>query len=566
MFLEIELPDGTVLDAPDGADVKQVVRGYKLSKLKAEQPEEYDPQSEEYGKKYGTETSAPVSFFSGVKRMDAGMGNLAQKYLPYSLPGLLAKLHPERYTDKALKQEDVDDTALKEQHPVARFGGEAAGAAAVGMATAPIEAPAVGAGILLRTLGHPTTRAALEGVVPAMAASDPEEQAKGGGTGAVLSGLMERLFKGGGRLVKGLVQKSDAAKDLEQLAAQHGEEIFTPLSQAAGDQDAVTRLAKTGYQEGLSLIPGVKGKLARQAADAESKVREIALREAAPTGSPLPNKAGENVADAVNTIEDSISREYADTVKSYAFNVPETLADDVSAAIKKAIPNIDDTTTTKMAGLVNATMTRFSSGKGVIDGENLIKVRDVLARAKVQPEEAAALKVAQKQIDNLIESELSQGSSASNLRDLARFKDLAEPERQFAGVKASANAASAHGGNFSPAQLARNATDPTQKYLGSTANEVLGQPAASSSMAGRIVAGLTIGGYGVFIDPASAAAAFVGGNAMATKVAQKALMGDTRAQKAIQKLIEDNPQIVGAVQRVLRQAAAAQAGESNAGP
>lgn len=606
--MEIELPDGTVLDAPDGVDVKKVVQGYRLKQRIASDPGEYDAKSPEYKEKYGAEGGAGVAFQSGVQRVLAGMGNLGSKMrgtspLARTLSSAMGAI-PSVTSDRAISNRDEIDAPLKEDHPVARIGGEVAATLPLTLASGGAAGASTGGNILARTLLHPTTRAAVEGVIPGMATADVDSQAEGGATGAVASAVLERFFKGSGRLVKGLVQKSQAAKDLADLAAQHGEEIDVPLSQAAGDQDMVTRLVKTGYQEGLPLIPGVKGKLMRQGENALAKTRELALREASPSGTALPAEAGKNVGESVHAIGDSIENEYAQTVKAHSFNIPPTLGQDVSAAIKKALPTVDDTTTAKVATLLESTMGRFASGKGVIDGENLANVRTVLGRTKVAPEEQAALRVAQQHVDDMIEAELSSGQSvtkaqfnkalkaaraagastkemddmivhygktgtiksASNVADLQRFKDIAEPERQFVGLKKAAEAARAQGGNFTMGQLARNATDPTQLHLASTGNELFSQPAASSSLPGRIIAGLAIGGYGAFVEPASALTAFVAGNAMATKTAQKALMGDLKVQKAIVKLMQDHPEAVDKIQRVLRTAASLEGGDLNGRP
>lgn len=70
--MEIELPDGTILEAPDGADIKKVVQGYNRSLakpartpapgLKQTNPAEYDPQSVAYQQKYGAERGGLAEF------------------------------------------------------------------------------------------------------------------------------------------------------------------------------------------------------------------------------------------------------------------------------------------------------------------------------------------------------------------------------------------------------------------------------------------------------------------------------------------------------------------------
>lgn len=555
--LEIELPDGTILEAPEGSDIRAVVRGYNIAKLKSEQPAEYDPTSPQFNEKYGANPTKLEAFQSGLNRMNEGTGNILKKTLGSYNP-LLPMVGRHTSSNEELQAFDELDREIKERRPISRLGGEAVGSIPLTLASGGAAAASTGGRILTRTLGHPTVRAALEGILPAAATADPNEQAEGGGTGAAVSAVLERFFKGGGRAIKGLVQKSQAMKDLQALFAQHGEEIDIPLSQAAGDQDIVTRVTKTGYQEGLSLIPGVKGKLTRQSEEALARVRELALKEAAPTGARLPAQAGKNVGEAVHSIADSFKTEYADTVGKHVFKLPKNLPSALEGRIRQNFPKIDDTSVNKVMRSTISLMKRFSSGQKTIEGSNLINVRDELTRmaAKAPEFEREAYEVAIEGIEQMIRKGLPKDAAA-------RFSDIAEPERQFKGILKAAHAARNKGGNFSMDQLATHSTDPTQALLASTAGDVFREPAAKSSLTGRILAGVGIGGYGAFIDPATAVGTFIGGNALATKTAQRALMGDTKAQRTLAEIAESNPDMVAQVQRLLRQVSAAQAGESD---
>lgn len=72
-MIEIELPDGTVLEAPDDADPSAVAKNYlrkqKTAALKASNPGEYDPTSKEWQDKYG-----PTAGMSGYQKFMAGAG------------------------------------------------------------------------------------------------------------------------------------------------------------------------------------------------------------------------------------------------------------------------------------------------------------------------------------------------------------------------------------------------------------------------------------------------------------------------------------------------------------
>jgi hypothetical protein len=71
--LEIELPDGTILEAPDDADASAVAKSYlrnqRVAALKKSNPGEYDPTSKEWQAKYG-----PTAGMSGTQKFLAGAG------------------------------------------------------------------------------------------------------------------------------------------------------------------------------------------------------------------------------------------------------------------------------------------------------------------------------------------------------------------------------------------------------------------------------------------------------------------------------------------------------------
>lgn len=281
--MEIELPDGTVLDAPDDADPKQVVRGYRMAKLKSANPGEYDLQSKEYAENYGPTDANNFreGIGSGMTRMNKGLGNMFNKALDkvpatrilQSVVGDFDMPNKEFYSDESIREQDRLD------QPLARTTGgrvgQTVGQAAVGMAaTAPISglgALANGGNILLRTLASPTTRAALEGAVSGGAGADPDQQLRGAMFGGAAGGATNLVLRGLGRVTRGLVNKNEAVRDLEDIA---GKKLGIPISQAASDEDFVSRNVRSLYQEGLPNVLGVKGIVARQSKEALKRARE----------------------------------------------------------------------------------------------------------------------------------------------------------------------------------------------------------------------------------------------------------------------------------------------------
>lgn len=385
--MEIELPDGTVLDAPEGADIKKVVAGYNRSKLKASNPSEYDPESDAFLEKYGpVEKDLREGIGSGMTRMNRGLGNLANKafnmYPAVKALGGIDLPNKEYYGDEAIRDQDKRDSPLS-RTTKGRIGQTIGQSAVAAAATAPlggIGGLSSGGGVLTRTLAAPTTRAALEGAVGGAAAADPDQQGRGAAEGATASVVANKLMQGAGRTVRGLVKKNEATRDLEDLA---GQSLDIPLSQAASDEDMISRGIRGAYQEALPNVLGVKGRIARQSKEAQRLSQRLA-------------------------------------------------------------------------------------GNGGL-GDELI-------------------------------------------------------------------------------------------------DEVFSEPAARGSRTGRILTSLGIGGIGVYGSPMVPVVTLLGGNLAATKVAQRALMGDTAAQRQLANLVEKNPNMASQVQQLMKSAAATEAGQTNGEP
>lgn len=410
----------------------------------ASNPGEYDPSSAKFQEKYGPAPGKGLAIFSGVQRALMGTGNLASKVHtgPLSMAGAYFR-GLKGASDEALKQEDIQDAAIKKAHPVARAGGEIVGTLPLTMLTGGPGAASTGANLLTRTLASPYTKAAVEGAISSAELASPDEQGTSAAKGAALSMALQSLFGLGGRALNGLIKKSEEAEALEHLFAQQGEKVQPPISQVASDEDLVSRLGKTLYQEGLPLIPGAKGQLEGQAKSALEQTRRLALQEAAPGNYVVPPEAGKKVGEAMHGLRAA------------------------------------------MNGITNPA----------------------------------------------IES-----------------------------LEATAHAARVKGGNFSMAELARNSVDPTLQDMGVVGHAVLGQPATRTSIPGKILAS-GIGGLGAYFSLPATLAAVGGGNLMATKAFQRALLGDTQAQEAVKLFLSQHPEMASQVTSALRTGVASQAGD-----
>lgn len=619
--MEIELPDGTVLEAPDDADVKAVVRGYQrqvgIAKLKEQNPGEYDsgsaafkrqfsaaPQDKDSfgiidpatGKQIGFLTPEQREVFRNKSYKSSSLvdqsGKQIKDYTPADFDQLFSRvdnsskpretlgsfregigggmlrgwkgltnlvlpdsLTPDWASDANIQEMD----RINQDLPVSgqMVGGLAATAPVSGgvgalqkgatLLSTASRAPAV----LTRALGSAPTRAVLEGASQGAIFADPEHQGEGALLGAGLGLGLNRLGAGAKRVLNGTIKKSEEALALEQLASQHGDEIFLPVSQAASDEGIISRLGKAFYREALPIVPGVKGQLERQGNKAAEKLREISVKEALPTGGRLPAQAGKKVTDAIENIQRQFDDAYDQTIKSYAFNVPKDFKQQVVQAIKsntdpKTIVN--KKTLAKVAGEVDDLMKQFSDGKPDIDGSNLLNVKrqisELLSGAKGH--EKSAYQAADELIDSIVVRELKQGNIPGNLADLKRYLELTPAYRAFKPLKSAANGAAEKEGRFFFRSLARaSKRSPEQRDIGRIGAATVDLPAARGGIVGKILAGAGMGGagFGAFMSPTMTGLAIAGGNALGTKSAQKFLLGDTFVQKKIADVLRRNPSL-----------------------
>lgn len=572
--MEIELPDGTILDAPDGANPKTIVQNYKrnqsIAALKRSNPGEYDPESDAYKEKYGSMAGVGTGqrtlegIGSGMVGMVKKAGNLlhsdaAENGLAELISGPKkdASFFSKDSIEKQKKtDEDLADTTagkvgqlIGETAITAPIGG-AVGAGVKGLAGA--RALSTAAPVLARALASAPLRAAIEGATVGAISSDPGERGAGALTGGALGGTLSKLGQVGGRILKGAVKKSDAAEDLQLIAEQHGDDIHIPLAQAAGDQDNVTRLVKTIYRSVLPNIPTVEGRLAGQSEKALEKVRKFALDEATPNGVTLPANAAEDVGSTTRTLKAGFDASYDSIVKPHTFRIPSKLSQGMEGYISSKMPGIDSTSLNRAVGAIDSIVDRFRDGNLVVDGANMLNIKTEVGNAIKQTTDRqtkAAMVHGSKVIDGIIKSRLQA------LGKLPAYEALSEPYRNFKVLQSAAKASKPNRGNFTPATLARRSPDPSDMlHLAQSANETLGQKATRASTAGKILTGMALGGTGYGLGAPAALGLVAGGHVLASPVVQKTLMGDTRVQQAIVRALRRHLKLASRVGQTLRAA------------
>lgn len=419
-----------------------------------------------------------------------------------------------------------------------------------------------------RVAGATPTRAALEGGMQAAIYADPTNRGEDAWEGAALGGALGVGAKAAGRLGLGLAKKGGDAEALATIAEQHGKDSFVPLAQAVGDDsDVVSRVVKTAYQGGLPYIPGVSSQMKSQSKKLLGDVREMALLEADHTGA-LANRP-DLLADpekAVEKLRKVFDNEYFGAVKKYDYSLPDphTLKALVEKRVKAVIPSVDKVTLGRAKGVLESTLSRYSDNFGrtknitdpngvvrtlynQIDGDGLLQAKNEISELipTLRGREKIAAVEANKVIDDIIESTMKKSGAVD---DLARYQAANKAYPHFKAVEMATNKAAT--GEFSPLQLARAARkrSPEQRALGLAAHKVLSEGVGTPSAAGRRLmdavkpwlGGAVLTGAGMVSAP-FAAATLAGGNLLASKGAQKVLMGDTALQKALINELKKNP-------------------------
>jgi hypothetical protein len=282
----------------------------------------------------------------------------------------------------------------------------------------------------------------------------------------------------------------------------------------------------------------------------------------------VPKDVGDNIGGFVRDARHEFNKRYADTIEQYVFNVPTDFRQELIQRIKQQFPKIDDVTLNKVATEADQHMARFSSGQPIIDGKNMLEVKNAIGRSWGKSEGVAKgpIETAQKYIDEIISTELKQGGRASNMADLAKYNDLTAPYRSFLPLAKAAKSAKPNRGNFSPNQLARASgegsemLDLAQTTLAATKDKAVGRGSKWVGAGGLI-------GTSLLTHSVIPAMMAVGGAQMlSTKTMQKALMGDLAAQKMVTDFLENNPTIAEDVGRLVRNTSTTQLGSEYGTP
>jgi hypothetical protein len=321
----------------------------------------------------------------GMERLAKGAGNLVG----------LGHLFPQTLGDQALKDSDQLDKPLLDTTAgeLGNVTGQVAATAPLGAVTGPLAkallaaragaGAGVGGSLLRAAVGAGRTGlTAGENALQSAAMADPDEQGSAAVEGAALGGALNRLGAVGGRLTRGLVQKSQAAQDLTDAANAAGKDLFIPISQGA-DDSGISRAVGGTYRSLFPYALGAEGRLARQSDAAKATLRDVAARNATPVATDaagvtakLATPSGETQQGTAQNLDSLFDKQYG-RMKQYTFDKPSEFRDQVIDRINSDMgDDVDSVTKNKIATLADAAMERFSSGNDSISGNNLLNARN----------------------------------------------------------------------------------------------------------------------------------------------------------------------------------------------
>lgn len=574
--MELELPDGTVLDAPDGSDPVKIMAGYNGRRARASAPIPVPSATE--GNSFLD--NAMIGVGQSFHHIAARGTNLAKHLAaPVSQSAQDSLNDPSSFGSDASIQnsQDLDkDINATGGGKVGRFAGDMIATLPVGAGiggglartAAALRAGSGAAKTAAAVLGSGVTRGALEGAAGGALTSDEDGAAASGARWGAGLGLGGKVL---GRALAGLAEKGQNAHDLQAAAAAAGKDMFIPLGRAANeDGDFTTKVIRNIYREVLPLIPGIPGKIDAQTNRAKQMVRDLAAESGQVPGTSTVADMGGPKGPFGNTLEmgrrkaisGDYDKAYADSIKGYSFNVPADFRDRVAAKIEAAMPGVDDVTKNKVATLIDSHMSRFSSGGEEVTGTNLLNAKNAsnAEYGALQGPEKEALQHGVSGITDIMAEDLAANpgkGGAENAADLAKYKALSGPYKNFTVYQKAVQAAKVKGGAFEPAQLTRSADyerTPELYGLGRTADEVLGGSVGHGSFAARTAAH----GAGIFAattHPLATVSAVLAAHGLGTEVVQKALMGDLAAQQTMTKYLRANPDATDMIGRLTRNAA-----------
>jgi hypothetical protein len=477
---------------------------------------------------------------------------------------------------KAAEQE-AKDAAAK---PGGRFGqivADTAGTAPIGGPIEGLGASVLGKSLLARIAAKTASGAAIGAV-----GSDPGERVTGAETGGVLGSSLGALQELGGRLLSGLVKKSNSLQNLEGDVARTNalpgatqRNLFVPVSQGADPDDMLSSTIGNLYRGGLPYIPGVSAQLERQANAGRNTMFGTMLQSSAPEGIVVPAQATQNMQLSTQQVRDAYDEIYQNLRKVNNIAIPKDFKQDLTSRINAADPQIPQSDVENHVNLVYNDLQHQAenSADSRINAFNLKNTRDnipTLANRvgqEVPTEQKAGLFDTTKEyIDSIFSKKLLQSFNLNNQSTqdiLTAYKANAPNYENFAPLEAAVKASASKTGVFTPGSVARRANDFTDMQgMDQDYNAVFGKPPVQPSASARVAGYPVAAAASYYLGHLPGVMAMLGaGNALATKTAQRALYGDNALQSALSELATRNPRLAASLGYAARNAVTSDVGE-----
>lgn len=517
--------------------------------------------------------------------------NLSENFAPDSL---IKAVVPQSVQDfaspESIKASEIEDKPYFER-PGGRFGQIVADTAATAPIGGPIEAGIgklagpLGGSLLAKLATSQPVRSAASGATLGAVTSDPGERTGNAGLGSVLGGSLGALQSLGSRLLSGVVKKSGPLQLLEgdvtrtnAIPGAAKRDLFVPISQGADPNDTVSSTIGGLYRGGLPYIPGVAAQLNRQSNKGIDTMMGTMLQSSAPEGHIIPGSAVNDMQLSTSEVRKAYNDIYQKLRQVNNIAIPKDFKDDLTARIQAADPEIPTSDVNAHVDLVYGDLQHQAenSKSGKINAFNLKNTRDNIPTLsqrvgqEVPAEQMAGLFDTTKDyIDEIFGKKLTQSFNLGHQKTqdiLSAYKSNAPNYENFQALEKAVNTPGAlsNSGAFRPGSVAGKANAFTDMQgMDQSFKSVFGksavQPSASARVAGYPV---VLGATGYLGHLPGLAAILGGGNALASKVVQKGLYGDTILQKTMSKLMEENPQLAATLGYGARNAITSDIGEN----
>lgn len=479
----------------------------------------------------------------------AGVDQMGRRVANFALP---KALQPAWATNEAIKERE----RLNEPLPtLPKMAGEQAVLSPLAGISAGASAATRGAGPLIRTMAR-VGAAGAEGGVGGTIAGNVDEPYDAASKGAMTNFALSLLAGGpGSRVLKGVVQKSaDAQRLIKEVPELEG---HLPIVNAA-DSEGISGLIKTLYAGGIPNLPGASGVLKRQSADAADVVRRSLAKEAIPPGT-HPDLSG-STSDQMDHLRAAFDDAYDKTINLFKLDIPPELEGNLKAHLAASISpedlsagnTIPEIVQDKLAALFGGKVAAFSDGKPTIGGRNLMSALNEAG------DEYPNLSGKERSVLPLARSSVLQQTFLDDPAIAARYKRdfqaTREPYALFKSLNSAAGKNLKDKGDYSFSDLLDSARgNQRASDIGELGTSVFDKNPVNPNWQGRFTLA-ALGGaqlmHGGSILPG------VGlGYGLTSKGAQRALLGDTDWQTAIQRALKQDPNAMAALGAIPRQAA-----------